>query len=167
MSANFSSTTTTDSRLYIRYRSSSMQAKQRSAKSLQTTPLWVNLTWTFQFCSSSFCLSSMLMNNLKTIQYRYVYMQILYSTSMYQRTALLQGNVLFWFGMAYKLRLASYSLETVAKDTCSRLDIPGAAVDVFWAWHVQSGHTLTDYWLWVLQVVASLAATSLVATTCE
>ena len=40
---------------------------------------------------------------------------------------------LFWFGVAYKLRLVSYGLKTVHKDAShSRLSISGASLCVFW-----------------------------------
>ena len=52
-------------------------------------------------------------------------------------TALLLGIFLFWFGAAYKLRLVSYGLETVSKDTSrTRLSTSGASVYIFWVWHV-------------------------------
>ena len=72
----------------------------------------------------------------------------------YQITALLLGMCLFWFGVAYELWLASYSVETVSN--CLQKHITFSFVD-FWGF---SSHILgvecivrshTDYWMRALK----------------
>ena len=55
----------------------------------------------------------------------------------YQRTALLPGIFLFWFGVVYELRLASYGHKTVPQCArCSRSGTSVASGYVFRVWHV-------------------------------
>ena len=75
--------------------------------------------------SINFNLSTLFLSFLTQIA-RKVYGGCDYYT--YQVTALLLGIFLFWFGVAYKLRLESYILQTVTTDTshsCS--DTSGAS----------------------------------------
>ena len=65
----------------------------------------------------------------------------------YQTTALLPGNLLFWFGVAYKLLLKSYSHKTVSKDNfaCSVTDFWGFCSIILGVAHI--GRPQLESWM--------------------
>ena len=90
-----------------------------------------NKVWKFQFGSCSFFF--FVFFAYAWLENYTVYCVCKYYIHVYQMTALsgLQGVCLFWFGVAYKLQLASYSLKIVSKDAWhSHLDTYETSVHV-------------------------------------
>ena len=139
--------------LYIRYRSNSVKTKRVNAKAYKLHPFRIlSLNLLKKFCYLLLRLKKPNMKNWILLIFflfcppisitQKLYCVCKYYT--YQMTALLPGIFLFWFGVMYKLWLASYSHKIVFEDVLHiQSSTSGALVQLFCVRHVESSHTLT------------------------